>query len=238
MNLQETINAAATIDDLIDLGIQFQKKTVESLLVFAKIVYTLKDRCEGSPEYDFQELALEKWGLSNSSASQFAKIGRNAEKLIKYSSSLPASSRSLYELTQLPYDKLDEFVNLGDITPASTVKDIQAIKETIKEEKQQTKKKEKSKKITENISNIEQEDSDEEDNPFKVDVKDEEGNKLDAELVEEKQPKKKTKKKMSVIEALDILKVDLTVAYFEAKKEGVDENLLREAFYTLTGEKI
>ena len=206
-------------------GIEYQKKTVESILAFARIVYILKEKCKKDEEDDFNDKAEEFWGLSNSGASQFAKTGENADKLIAYSASLPASSRALYELTQLSLSKLDEHINMGDITPSSTVNDVKAIKDTIKEEKQSKKDKGKKKE------------SKSDDDPFNVSVTDEDGNPVDAELVED--PTKKPSHKMTVLEALNVFDIDMNQLYMEVLQKGEKEkDLLDKAFYVITGEKL
>lgn len=226
----EDIKNLATIDDSYEeikqVGITYQKKTVESVLAFSRIVFILKQKCEKDEDSDFGSLALEYWGLSGSGASQFAKTGEHADKLIGYSQNLPPSSRALYELTQLPLQKLDEHINIGDINPNSTVNDIKAIKDTIKEDK-----KAKKKKSTQDESN-----------PFDVDVEDEDGNKVEAELVsntdDAPQEEKKTGK-MTVLEALSIFGIDMNELYMETlQKQEVDSDLLNKAFYVLTGEKL
>jgi len=211
-------------EEIHQIGIEYQKKTVESILAFSKVVFTLKKKCEDDEHTDFNEKVLKFWGLSSSGASQFAKTGEHSDKLMAYSKSLPASSRTLYELTQLPIQKLDEHINIGDITPSSTVNDVKAIKDTLKETK-------KANKLTKNKVD---------DDPFNVEAKDEDGNIVDAELVSdnEDQPTPKKAQKMSVLEALTIFDVDINELYMEHIQAGKDKDLLSKAFYVLTGEKV
>lgn len=226
----EDIKDLATVDDSYEqikqVGITYQKKTVESVLAFSRIVYVLQQKCNKEKTNEFNSKALEYWGLSNSGASQFAKTGEHADRLIGYSQNLPPSSRALYELTQLPLKKLDEHINVGDINPNSTVNDIKAIKDTLKEEKKAKKK----------VSSSE-------DNPFDIDVEDEDGNKVEAELVTNKEEQKeeppKKKGKMTVMEALSIFGIDMNLVYMEAvQKQEVDTDLLNKAFYVITGEAL
>lgn len=214
-----------SFEEIHKVGIEFQKKTVESILAFAKVVYTLKLKCANDEEHDFNELALEYWNLSASGATQFSKTGESADKLIAYSDKLPASSRALYELTQVPIIKLDEHINLGDINTNSTVNDVKAIKDTIKEEKQN-----KKTKVKTEVN----------DDPFNIQAQDEAGNIVDAELVPNDESESSSKKtaKMNIIEALVIFDIDINQLYVEHLQAGKDKDLLAKAFYVLTGEKI
>lgn len=222
-------NLVVTSDDfetIKNIGIEFQKKTVESILAFSRVVYVLKEKCEKEEDDSFNLKANEYWGLSASGASQFAKTGKNADKLVAYSASLPASSRALYELTQLSLTELDEHINLGDITPSSTVNDVKAIKETVKEEKQ-------SKKPTKAKDGEEKEV-----NPFAVDVTDDEGNAIEATLVDTSDEAKPSNK-MTILEALAIFDVDMNQLYMDVLQKGEkDKTLLDKAFYVITGEKL
>lgn len=224
--LRDIISINNSYDEIKAVGIEYQKKTVESILAFSRVVYTLKDKCDNDEvEHDFVSLAEEYWGLSSSGASQFAKTGKNAEKLIAYAPSLPPSSRTLYELTQLSISDLDKHINVGDINPNSTVNDIKAIKDTLKEAKSSKKNKSK-------------EDSD--DNPFNVEASDADGNIIDAELVDDKEsdePKKKAPK-MSIVEALAVFDIDMNLVYMEQLQAGKDKEQLDAAFLVITGEKL
>jgi len=232
-------NEIAEIDNLVTsedsyeeikrVGILYQKKTVESILAFARVVFTLKQKCDKDEDKDFSQAANEFFGLSQSGASQFAKTGQNAEKLVAYAQSLPPSSRTLYELTQLSLTDLDKHINTGDINPNSTVNDIKAIKDTIKDTKKA--KKGKSDDV----------------NPFNVEAEDEDGNPIDAELVDDetggeentKAPKKsKDNKKMSIVEALAIFDIDMNMLYMEHLQKGKDKEVLDKAFFIITGEKL
>jgi len=222
--ISDIVAITDSYEQIHKIGVEFQKKTVESILSFAKVVYTLKKKCEQDEEKDFATVSQEYWGLSASGAAQFSKTGEHSDKLIAYSQSLPPSSRALYELTQLPIQKLDEHINIGDINPNSTVNDVKAIKDTLKETKKIIKAKKD--KI--------------EDDPFNIEAEDEEGNIVDAELVstDDDQPSNKKTTKMSILEALTVFDIDINEVYMECLQAGKDKDLLSRAFYLLTGEKV
>ena len=216
-----------TIDDsyekLHETGLFFQKKTVESLLAFAVVVKTLREKCDADKddEKDFNIMCLDFWGLSQSGASQMLKVGQRANDFFKHLEKLPASSRALYELATIPPKKLEESIELGLVNPNLSVTEAKSLKLTFKEEKQ-------AKKEATTI----------EDNPFSEEAnKPEERPVIEGEatIIEDKP----TKKRMKAAEAIEILNINVKSYYEDAKKGGLfSADVLAEALYVLTGEKV
>lgn len=219
----QDISVEDSYEKLHETGLFFQKKTVESLLAFAVVVKTLRDKCdsEKDEEKDFNSMCLDFWGLSQSGASQMLKVGQRANDFFKHLEKLPASSRALYELATIPPKKLEESIELGLVNPNLSVTEAKSLKITFKEEKQ-------AKKETPPV----------EDNPFSEEaLRAEEKPVIEGEVVVIED--KPTKKRMKAPEAIEILNINVKSYYNEAKKGGLfSAEVLAEALYVLTGEKI
>lgn len=217
MNLTDIAVIEDTYQHLRDTGAQYQKKTIENLLAFSIVAYTLQQKCK-EEEKDFAALALEYWSLSPSGASQAAKVGAKAAKFEEHSQALPASARALYELATLPEKQFAEYIEQGHITPNLSVVEAKALKDMLKDKKNKT----------EEVAGS---------NPFEVQKQDE-VEILPQDEKSELHPEVLPKIKLSVVAALDLLDINVLSYYEDAKKAGLHEiDLLDEAFTLLTKEK-
>lgn len=227
MDIKDIAAIADTYDQLRETGIMYQKKTVESLLAFSVVVYTLKQKCEHE-EQDFSSKSLEYWGLSASGASQAAKVGERSEKFVSYANVLPASSRTLYELATIPEKKFEEVIEMGDVTPNLTVTEAKSLKASLKDDKKK----------------------EELENPFDAPPTDsgpggigeggaDSNNIIDAEVTDVEIKEELKPKKLTAPEAVDMLNINVKKYYNEMKGSPLfSSQRLADAYKVLTGENI
>ncbi len=117
-------------EEIIQRGLGFQRKTIESILGFTQCMLDLKEASaivQGGS--DFAKVAEERWGISPSMASNWLGIAnriKDLEKLFTTSKQLPTGIRSLYLLSTIDNKDLEANVNL--ISSNMTQEDVKALK--------------------------------------------------------------------------------------------------------------
>jgi hypothetical protein len=236
MSLKELVAVEDSYEQLCEAGIAFQRKTVESLLSFSVVVYTLQQKCKNE-NTDFNKLALDYWNLSSSGASQTAKVGEKADKFEKHANLLPASARTLYELATIPDKKFDELLDLGDVTPNLTVAEAKSLKASTKDKPTSEGLDDpfapnNANPVVDNVANN-PDSSPANDEPKPVTIDGEVVSDIDdAVIIEDK----KAPKSMSVVDALSLLNIDVKAHYKAALESGlISQKDLTAAYNALTG---
>jgi hypothetical protein len=101
------------------------KKTVEATFDSAKRIAAYKAVVDDDT---FKTTMKEWYGFTASHISYWAKINENAARFEKYIQILPASPRSLYELSAIEPVVFEELVTAGKIKPSLTVESIKELK--------------------------------------------------------------------------------------------------------------
>jgi len=229
MDMKDIVAVNDSFDQLRETGIQFQKKTVDSLLAFSVVVYILKQKCENE-EQDFSEKALEYWGLSSSGASQAAKVGERADRFSEHSNILPPSSRTLYELATIPEKKFEEVIELGDVTPNLTVTEAKSLKASLKDEKKKENFDDPFATNKNSNNNMEAKDRD---NVIEGEVM---PNNSELSDIKNKELKPKA---LTAVEAVDLLNINVGAYYESEIQAGLSPRFrLDEAYELLTGKKL
>ena len=101
------------------------KKTAEATLETAQRISKFKSDVEP----DQFKLNMKEWfGFSATHISYWNKIHDNMERFQDNIECIPASTRSLYELSSMDDDLWNEVINSGDINPSLTVEDVKNLK--------------------------------------------------------------------------------------------------------------
>jgi len=101
------------------------KKTVEATFDSAKRISAYKAAVDDDT---FKATMKEWYGFTASHISYWGKISENAERFEKHIQILPASPRSLYELSAIEPAVFEELVTAGKIKPSLTVESIKELK--------------------------------------------------------------------------------------------------------------
>lgn len=101
------------------------KKTVEATFDSAKRITAFKNSVSDEV---FKEVMKTSYGFTASHISYWSKISENAERFEKHIQILPASPRSLYELSAIEPVVFEELVSAGKIKPSLTVESIKELK--------------------------------------------------------------------------------------------------------------
>lgn len=101
------------------------KKTVEATFDSAKRIAAYKAAIDDDT---FKATMREWYGFTASHISYWSKISENAERFEKHIQILPASPRSLYELSAIEPVVFEELVSAGKIKPSLTVESIKELK--------------------------------------------------------------------------------------------------------------
>jgi len=101
------------------------KKTVEATFDSAKRISAYKAAVDDDT---FKATMKEWYGFTASHISYWSKISENAERFEKHIQILPASPRSLYELSAIEPAVFEELVSAGKIKPSLTVESIKELK--------------------------------------------------------------------------------------------------------------
>ena len=101
------------------------KKTVEATFDSAKRITAFKNSVSDEV---FKEVMKTSYGFTASHISYWSKISENAERFEKHIQILPASPRSLYELSAIEPNVFEELVTAGKIKPSLTVESIKELK--------------------------------------------------------------------------------------------------------------
>ena len=101
------------------------KKTAEATLETAQRI----NRFKADVEPDQFKLNMKEWfGFTATHISYWNKIHDNMERFQDNIECIPASTRSLYELSSMDDDLWNEVINSGDIKPSLTVEDVKNLK--------------------------------------------------------------------------------------------------------------
>lgn len=225
-DIKIALPANASVNEAIAYIDISMRKTVEGILETGYAFKILKDACE-KEKLNFYEVVEEHYNINKSNAARWFKIGEKHDLLSKHISKLPASYSTIYSLITLPARTFSSMLEAGEVNPQITFEDAEKIKAMVKAEKEVKKEaKNKEKEI----------------NPFEEPLKDEKIENEEAiegeyEVVEKKKQKEQKKKKLTVIEALERLGIDIDDAFFIAQKENkyTQEELI-EAVAILRGE--
>lgn len=101
------------------------KKTVEATFDSAKRISAYKAVVDDDT---FKTTMKEWYGFTASHISYWSKISENADRFEKHIQILPASPRSLYELSAIEPVVFEELVSAGKIKPSLTVESIKELK--------------------------------------------------------------------------------------------------------------
>lgn len=207
------------------------KKTVESILATGYGFRVLSEACKREDK-NFSEIVDERYQINKSNASRWVRIGLSYEVLLQHCDKLPASYSTIYSLTTLPKKAFNEVMDSGEIDATLTFEEAEKIKQAYKTEKEV--KKEKSST-----------------NPFEDDITLGEGaippdempellvtsNKSEPIEGDFREVKQTRKRKLTLLEALKRLDIDIDDAYVLAKKKGeFTQDELIEALEVLGGE--
>ncbi len=107
---------------------QMVETSVPAILDFAKEVAAFKADCKTiQGGTDFSKKVKELFGMSRPVAEKWALIGES-EKLFAARTSLPPSMETLYMLTTLPEDTLDQAIDDGTVNSDMTRVNVRALK--------------------------------------------------------------------------------------------------------------
>ena len=121
-------------ESLRQRGLDAQTKSIEGIFEFAACMVELKQNSEAKQGGStFSKEASEWWGISQSESSYWIGIG-NSTKLISNRNVLPASPKTIYQLTTLSDEDFNAGVTDGTINSAMTQADVKAYKKLLKGE--------------------------------------------------------------------------------------------------------
>jgi len=101
------------------------KKTAEATLETAKRIAEFKT---ATPDDQFVKKMKVWYQMSPAHLSYWAKIAESMPRFLEHTGKLPASTRTLYELSSVKDDLWNEFIETGDINPSLTVEGAKSLK--------------------------------------------------------------------------------------------------------------
>ena len=109
------------ISVLVEKFNSFARKTAEGVLEMAKVVYEAK-KLKESEFHKFCEIV----GMSGSSSTvlKLIKIGEKYEFLIGHAEKLPANWTTVYELSKLTEEKIEELIDRGVLNTSLIASDL------------------------------------------------------------------------------------------------------------------
>jgi len=115
--------------DLLNIGLEAKKRTVEGIFAFSACVKALKEKDSKKTQggSDFGKLAEKWWGLLPSESSRWLKIGEHRE-LLDNVQNLPDSYRSISILAELDEKHIAKGIKENVINASATQKSISAFK--------------------------------------------------------------------------------------------------------------
>jgi len=121
--------------DLLNIGLEAKKRTVEGIFAFSACVKALKEKDSKKTQggSDFGKLAEEWWGLLPSEASRWLTISKNMQ-LLDIIQNLPDSYRSISILAGLDEKYIAKGIKENVIKATATQKSISAFKATVLKE--------------------------------------------------------------------------------------------------------
>ena len=235
ITLPELSNTATVVEAtlFIDRSI---RKTAEQILETGYGFYILSEACK-TEGVSFGDTIAERYKLTKAAGSKWVKIGSKYKDLFQYRNLLPTSYSTIYSLLTLPKKAFAEVVTDGCLHPNMTFEEAEQIKSAYKADE---KAKKDAKASTtpeedpfneENLEKFEEKsdaDFEKEINPAPSTDKIELKEPIEGEFIEVKKTTSNKKKKMTVLEALEILEIDLDDAFMIAKRSKLhtDEELL------------
>jgi hypothetical protein len=119
-NLNLVVNSKE-ITVLVEKFNSFARKTAEGVLEMAKVVYEAK-KLKESEFHKFCEIV----GMSGSSSTvlKLIKIGEKYEFLIGHAEKLPANWTTVYELSKLTEEKIEELIDRGVLNTSLIASDL------------------------------------------------------------------------------------------------------------------
>ncbi len=222
------------------------RKTAEQILETGYGFYVLSEACK-TEDISFSNTIAERYKLTKTAGSKWVKIGSKYKDLFQYRNLLPTSYSTIYSLLTLPQKAFNEVIDDGCLHPSMTFEEAEQIKSAYKADAKAKKEAKENPKQEENPfdeENIEKSEeilnteAEKELNPTSSANKTDQKDPIEGEFIEVDKPSKSSKKKkMTVLEALEILEIDLDDAFMIAKRSKVhtDEELL-EAIAVIRGE--
>jgi len=231
ITLPELSNTATVVEAtlFIDRSI---RKTAEQILETGYGFYILSEACK-TEGVSFGDTIAERYKLTKAAGSKWVKIGSKYKDLFQYRNLLPTSYSTIYSLLTLPKKAFAEVVTDGCLHPNMTFEEAEQIKadEKAKKDAKASTTPEEDPFNEENLEKFEEKsdaDFEKEINPAPSTDKIELKEPIEGEFIEVKKTTSNKKKKMTVLEALEILEIDLDDAFMIAKRSKLhtDEELL------------
>jgi hypothetical protein len=118
---KDVISSASHIDGFVQEYFSLREKTLESLLEVCRVVYRAKSELNRKTFKTF----IEKVGLaSDGSVSKMISIGQRYNQFKRHEDSLPSAWTTVYRLTQIDEDKVEELIESEVIHPTVTVSEL------------------------------------------------------------------------------------------------------------------
>lgn len=242
------LTVKASVQDALNFIDSSMLKTTEHILQTGFGFYCLKEACERE-KVNFGETVEERYNINKTNASRWVKIGAKKKLLKEYRHILPSNYSTIYSLLTLPAGAFQKVINSGKVTPSMTFEDAEHVKQIYKADAAAKKEAKAKGSEVDDTNPFENDGSDpifsissetesqdtKIQNPF-GDEKEAEPIEGEFTEVEETKPSKKAKK-MSLIEALEILQINLDDQFMLAQAAGdYTENQIIEAIALLRGE--
>jgi hypothetical protein len=115
VNTSNTITISKQVNDYADQFKGYALKTAESIIMMAKVVYEAKNALKKD---EFEVFCTQVGYKSDSSTiRKLNSIGQKYEFLLSRSKSLPSNWTTMYQVSRLTTDLIDQKINEGVINP-------------------------------------------------------------------------------------------------------------------------